>query len=106
MATPDLTTLDEQRLGEWLLGRRWFGSKAEDVSQTHVLDVVTLDEGSPTVALAAVEARFPTGIHAIYQLLLGLRPAEDGWTADRLDDVDGRTVYDALADPQAAAVLP
>ena len=27
MATPDLTTLDEETLGEWLLGRRWFGSK-------------------------------------------------------------------------------
>ncbi len=106
MATPDLTALDEERLGEWLLGRRWFGSKAEDVSQTHVLDVVTLDDGPPAVAFAAVEARFPTGTHAIYQLLLGMRAADDGWTADRLDDVGGLTVYDAFADPQAAAVIP
>jgi maltokinase len=106
MATADLTALDEERLGEWLLGRRWFGSKAEDVSQTHVLDVVTLDDGSPTVALAAVEARFPTGTHAIYQLLLGMRPAGEGWTEERLDDLDGLTVYDALADPEAAQVLP
>jgi maltokinase len=106
MATPDLTALDEERLGEWLLGRRWFGSKAEDVSQTHVLDVVTLADGPPAVAIAAVEARFPTGIHAIYQLLLGMRAADDGWTADRLDDVGGLTVYDAFADPQAAAVVP
>ena len=106
MATPDLTTLDEERLGEWLLGRRWFGSKAEDVSQVHVLDVVTLEDGPPAVVLAAVEARFPTGIHAIYQLLLGLRPSDDGWTAERLDDLDGLTVYDAFADPDAARVLP
>src|SRR5919198_979302 len=106
MATPDLTLLDEQRLGEWLLGRRWFGSKAEDVSQTRVLDVVMLDDGPPAVALAAVEARFPTGTHAIYQLLLGVRPAGDDWTAERLDDVDGLTVYDAFADPAAAQVLP
>jgi maltokinase len=106
MATPDLTALDEERLGEWLLGRRWFGSKAEDVSQTHVLDVVTLDDGPPSVALVLVEARFPTGTHAIYQLLLGLRTTDEGWTADRVDDVDGRTVYDAFADPQAAGVLP
>jgi maltokinase len=106
MATPDLTALDEERLGEWLLGRRWFGSKAEDVSQTHVLDEVMLDDGPPIVALAVVEARFPTGTHAIYQLLVGLRPTGDGWTVDRLDDLDGLTVYDALADPQAAQVLP
>ena len=106
MATPDLTALDEERLGEWLLGHRWFGSKAEDVSQTHVLDVVMLDGGLPAVAFAAVEARFPTGTHAIYQLLLGMRAADDGWTADRLDDVGGLTVYDAFADPRAAAVIP
>ena len=106
MATPDLTALDEERLGEWLLGRRWFGSKAEDVSQTHVLDVVILDDGPPAVAIVAVEARFPTGTHAIYQLLLGMRAADDGWTVDRLDDVGGLTVYDAFADPQAAAVIP
>ncbi len=106
MATPDLTALDEERLGAWLLGRRWFGSKAEDVSQTHVLDVVTLDDGPPAVAIAAVEARFPTGTHAIYQLLLGMRVDGDGWSADRLDDLDGQTVYDAFADPEAAAVIP
>src|ERR1044072_4363106 len=106
MATADLTALDEERLGEWLLGRRWFGSKAEDVSQTHVLDVVKLDEGLPSVVFDAVEARFPTRTHAVYQLLLGLRPSDDGWTADRPDDVDGLTVYDAFADPDAARVLP
>ena len=38
MATPDLTTLDENALAEWLLGRRWFGSKAEEVSHVGVLD--------------------------------------------------------------------
>ena len=105
MATPDLARLDEERLGEWLLRRRWFGSKAEDVSQVHVLDSQTLDGGPPALDLALVEARFPTGTHAIYQLLLGARPAEEGWSADRLDDVDGVTVYDAFADPAAGATL-
>src|SRR6185369_17029544 len=57
-------------------------------------------------AIAAVEARFPTGTHAIYQLLLGMRADADGWSADRLDDLDGQTVYDAFADPEAAAVIP
>src|SRR5262249_55485096 len=106
MATADLTPLHEARLGEWPRGGRWSGSKAEDASQPHVLDAVTLDDGPPTVAMAAVEARFPTGTHAIYQLLLGMRPAGDGWTEDRLDDVGGLTVYDAFADPQAAQVIP
>jgi maltokinase len=105
MATPDLARLDEERLGEWLLGRRWFGSKAEDVSQVHVLAAVTLDGGPPALELALVEARFPTGTHAIYQLLLGARPADEGWADERLEDIDGTTLYDAFADPAVGKTL-
>src|SRR5215210_6820210 len=105
MAPPDLARLDEERLGEWLLGRRWFGSKAEDVSHVHVLDAMTLAAGPPPLDLALVEARFPTGTHAIYQLLLGSRPAAEGWSEERLEDIDGTTVYDAFADPEAACTL-
>ncbi len=105
MATPDLALLDEGRLAEWLLTRRWFGSKAQDVAQTHVLDVVPLADGPPALILALVEARFPTGTHDIYQLVLAMRPSEEGWTEGRLDDIAGATVYDALADPQACAVF-
>jgi maltokinase len=105
MATPDLARLDEERLAEWLLGRRWFGSKAEDVSQVHVLDAMTLAPGPPPLHLALVEARFPTGAHAIYQLLLGTRPAGEGWSDERLEEIDGATVYDAFADPEAASTL-
>jgi maltokinase len=105
MAPPDLARLDEERLGEWLLGRRWFGSKAEDVSQVHVLDAMTLAGGPPALELALVEARFPTGAHAIYQLLLGTRPADEGWEQERLDDIDGETVYEALADPEVAGAF-
>jgi maltokinase len=105
MATPDLARLDEERLAEWLLGRRWFGSKAEDISHVHVLDAMTLAGGSPALDLALVEARFPTGAHAIYQLLLGTRPAGEGWSEERLEELDGVTVYDAFADPDAACTL-
>jgi maltokinase len=105
MATPDLGQLDEQRLAEWLLTRRWFGSKAEEVSQIHVLDELTLSEGPPTLALALAEARFPTGTHHIYQLPLGVRSAAEGWSEGRLEDVDGSTVYDAFADPEASKEL-
>jgi trehalose synthase-fused probable maltokinase len=103
--TPDLAQLDEQRMAEWLLTRRWFGSKAEDLSHITVLDSVTLYVGPPALLLALVEARFPTGTHNIYQLLLGARPAGEGWTEGRLDDVNGHTLYDAVADPEAVAGL-
>ena len=100
MATPDLTALDTERLGAWLLGRRWFGSKAEDVSHVGILDSMTLDAADPELLLALVEARFPTGTHHVYQLLFGVRPAAEGWTEGRVEDLDGATVYDAFADPE------
>jgi maltokinase len=108
MPTPDLALLDESRLAEWLLGRRWFGAKAQDVAQTHVLDVVSLTPDRadpPALVLALVEARFPTGAHSIYQLLLGERPVAEGFSEGRLDDVGDTTVYDAVADPTALASL-
>jgi trehalose synthase-fused probable maltokinase len=100
MPTPDLTTLDENTLGEWLLGRRWFGSKAEDVSHVGVLDWMALDEADPALLLALVEARFPTGTHHVYQLLFGARPADERWAEGRVEDLDGATIYDAFADPE------
>ncbi len=105
MAPPDLSALPEERLGEWLLGRRWFGSKAQDVSHINVLDGIAFPDGDPAIVLAFVEARFPTGAHSIYQLLLGLRPVGEGWTETRIEDIDGSTVYDALSDPAACVRL-
>jgi maltokinase len=106
MATPDLTTLDEAALSAWLLGRRWFGSKAEDVSHVGVLDSMALDDADPALVLALVEARFPTGTHHVYQLLFGVRPQDEGWSEGRVEDVDGATVYDAFSDPDAYGRLP
>jgi maltokinase len=99
MASVDLAALDEDRLADWLLDRRWFGSKARDVAQIHVLDVVAIPGGPPALASALVEARFPGGTHDVYQLLLGLRP--DGFDEGVVDEVGGVTVYDAFADPEA-----
>jgi maltokinase len=101
MPTPDLTALDEQTLSSWLLGRRWFGSKAEEVSHVGVLDSMGLDDADPALLLALIEARFPTGTHHVYQLLFGVRPQDEGWTEGRIEEVGGATVYDAFADPEA-----
>src|SRR6476646_5823498 len=75
MASVDLAALDEERLAEWLLNRRWFGSKARDVASIHVLDVVEIHDGPPALAAAV------------------------------LDEVGGVPVYDAFADPRACDLL-
>jgi trehalose synthase-fused probable maltokinase len=103
MASVDLAALDEATLTEWLLGRRWFGSKARDVAQLNVLDVVPIHDGPPALASALVEARFPGGTHDVYQLLLAMR--SDGFGEAVVAEVGGVTVYDAFADPEACDML-
>jgi maltokinase len=105
MPSVDLAALDEERLADWLLGRRWFGSKARDVAQIHVLDVVALVEGPPALSAALVEARFPGGTHDVYQLLLATH--DDGPAVDEaiVGAVGGVDVYDAFADPEACELL-
>src|SRR5919198_2868530 len=103
MASVDLAALDEAALTEWLLDRRWFGSKARDVAQLNVLDVVAIHDGPPALASALVEARFPGGTHDVYQLLLGMR--SEGFGDAVVAEVGGVTVYDAFADPVACDLI-
>jgi maltokinase len=103
MASVDLAALDEEKLAEWLLDRRWFGSKARDVASIHVLDVVEVHDGPPALSSALVEARYPGGTHDVYQLLLGV--GTNGGEGSVIGDVRGVAVYDAFADPRACELL-
>jgi maltokinase len=96
---------DGETLRAWLVEQRWFASKARGVSELHVLEQVALREGPPTFLLAIVEAVFQPGTHEIYQLPLGLRPAEAGWSAGVIAEVRGWTVYDGLVDPEIGRCL-
>ena len=105
VAAGDLDFLDEDVLREWILGQRWFGSKARDVGQLHVLDAMPLRRESPLLVGALVEARFHPGTHVLYQLLLGFRPVAERWSDGVVAEADGWTVYDALVDPTQAREL-
>ena len=97
-AAGDLAFLDRDALQHWIVAQRWFGSKSREVSQIDIAEVVPLRTEPPLLVLALVEARFGEGTHETYQVPLGLRPAEDGWTERVIVEADGWTVYDALAD--------
>src|SRR5512133_206319 len=103
MASVDLAALDEEKLADWLLDRRWFGSKARDVASIHVLDVVAVHDGPPALSSALVEARYPGGTHDVYQLLLGV--GANGGEDAVIGEIRGVTVYDAFADPRACELL-
>jgi maltokinase len=102
----ELPELDEQVLADWLVQQRWFGAKASHVSHLGVLGAVPLREGeSPLLAAALLEARFPAGTHELYQVLLGARPTGEHWGDGVIGEAGEWTLYDALADPQATALL-
>ena len=72
-----LATLDEERLREWVIEQRWFGSKTREIAHLNVLEAVTLRDETPRLVLALVEARFPSGTHEVYQVPIGVRPADE-----------------------------
>ncbi len=95
----DLGKLRQEALHDWLVARRWFGSKAREVTHIGIAEAIPLRREPPALVLTLVEARFGEGTHETYQLPLGMRPADQGWSEGVIDTVDGWTVYDALADP-------
>jgi trehalose synthase-fused probable maltokinase len=95
----DLERLDAEALHDWVVSRRWFGSKTREVSHIDVAEAILLRSEAPQLVLALVEARFGEGTHETYQLPLGVRPASDGWTEGVIAQLDDQTVYDALVDP-------
>ncbi len=101
----DLSILDDERFREWIVEQRWFGSKAREVAHIEIAECVALREDPPQLALALVEARFGEGTHETYQVPLGLRPADEGWSERVIAVNDALTIYDALADPACGREL-
>jgi trehalose synthase-fused probable maltokinase len=75
MAEPVESPVDIERiveleaLAEWLEQQRWYASKSRTVAGVEVVESAVLRE-EPTLLLALVQARFATGTHELYQLLL------------------------------------
>jgi trehalose synthase-fused probable maltokinase len=96
-----LEHLDVAVLEGWLVEQRWFASKSREVAGLRILEATEVGEDlEPQLAIAIVEVRFQAGTHELYQLPLGLRHVNDGWTDGVIAEAAGRTIYDAMADPE------
>jgi trehalose synthase-fused probable maltokinase len=91
-----LRTVEEEYLGEWMLSRRWFGSKSQEMSHFEVLDVAEIHAG---LLLALFEARFSAGTHDLYQVLVGTGEG------DRIAEIEGTELHDVLTVPSEASAL-
>jgi trehalose synthase-fused probable maltokinase len=100
MAELTLARLESDALVDYVTGQRWYGSKSREIAQARIVDEVPLRSAEPPLcSVVLAEVRFHPGTHDTYQLLLGARPVEERWEHGVVAEVDGWTVYDALADP-------
>ena len=96
-----LEHLDAEVVGRWLVEQRWFASKSREVASLRILEATEVGEDlEPQLALALVEVRFQAGTHELYQLPLGMRHRDEGWSEGVIDEAGDRTIYDAMIDPE------
>jgi len=100
-----LPIIDPERLGQWVLEQRWFGSKSREVAHVEVIETLPVVSVDPRLVLALVEVRFHAGTHELYQVPLGVRPPSNEEREDLLAKAGEVEIYDALAHPAAAREL-
>jgi trehalose synthase-fused probable maltokinase len=100
-----LSSLDPDELRDWVEQQRWYASKSRHVTHVDLLETATLGEEPPLLVLALLQTGFATGTHELYQLPLGMRPADATGGPEPITEADGWSVYDALADPELGRVL-
>jgi maltokinase len=106
MTDIELERLDETALAEYIAAQRWYGSKTREIAGVRVIDSVPLHVSESVRCWVVIaEVRFHPGTHDTYQLLLGARPAGDGWAENVIGELDGWTVYDAITDQQLSIGL-
>jgi len=101
----ELDFLDGLVLLGTIASQRWFGGKSRDVLDARVLDAGVVPGGPPILAFGIVEVRYGLQSHDLYHLPLGFRPADEGWSEAVVAEVEGWTVYDAIADPSLVREL-
>jgi trehalose synthase-fused probable maltokinase len=94
----DLSFLDTEVLRAWVEEQRWYASKSRHVAGVELVETVLLRDEPPLLFLALLQTRFATGTHELYQLALGVRPADEEWSELVVAETPEWTVYDALVD--------
>ncbi len=98
LAAGDVSFLDDDALTGFVAERRWFGSRQRGIAHVSVLEAAPVSS-DPPIALVLAEARFQTGAHDVYQLLISLRPA-DGPAESAIWPLGSVEAYDAFEDPR------
>jgi maltokinase len=94
--------LDAEQLREWLVSQRWYASKSRAVTGIEPIEQLAI---SDELALVLVQARFATGTHELYQLLLHQRAESPQDDREPIVRRGSLALYDATAEPEPALEL-
>jgi maltokinase len=94
----------QDMLAQWLPRQRWFPGRSTTAGELTLVSDVPLLDGDPQLRHLIVEVQLATG-RARFQVLLGARTGQAPAGGSVIGALPGRVVYDALHDPQLAAVL-
>jgi maltokinase len=92
--------LDLEAVGAWLEQQRWYASKSRHVTGVEIDQWIPIAESPAPLVLVLVQARFASGSHEIYQLLISFM-SESEVAEERVIVRDGgRAAVDSVADPE------
>lgn len=103
IAAGDLSSLDEDALAAFVAERRWYGSRQQAVAHARVVTTVPISD-DPPLAIALVEVGFHSGVHEVYQIMLGLRSPDDS-VDTTVWSVGDEDIYEAFDDPRDLQVV-
>ena len=84
--------------------QRWFGAKSREVTGLRIVDRAELRGEAPSLVDALLEIRYGSGTHDVYQMVVGTG-AQGEPASPAIVSADGRTSYEASADPLFARQL-
>jgi maltokinase len=92
--------LDLEAVGAWLEQQRWYASKSRHVTGIEIDQWVPVAEASAPLVLVLVQARFASGSHELYQLLISFMPESEVAEDRAIVLGGGRAAVDAVAEPE------
>ncbi|MEZ5102067.1 MAG: hypothetical protein R3C15_20145 [Thermoleophilia bacterium] len=95
----DLGFLDLDALSRFVAAQRWFGGRDAEPQTLSIAATNPFRQARPYLVHVIAALGTGGGQPCLYQVPLGFRHADEGWTEGIVQEVGGWVAYDALTDP-------
>lgn len=95
----DLGFLDLEALARFVAAQRWYGGRDAEAPTLTLAAASALRQARPYLVHVIAALSTGAGQPCLYQVPLGFRHVDEGWTEGVAQEVGGWVAYDALTDP-------